>query len=126
MRDVLTIASIDPSKKIKPVTSENVLSTSYVTYTMFRRQEKNKVLDKISMELDELHFKNFKPQRVIMSASVFELFLMENYSETGIIQMDTIFGIPFDVDGSPDAKDFKILCEPMVELLHRYKNEAIF
>ena len=121
MRNVLTIASVDPSEEIQPVTPENVLSTSYVTYTMFRRQEKNKILDRITMELDELYSKNFKPKRVIMSASVFEIFLMENYSVTGSIQMETIFGIPFDVDGSPDAKDFKILCEPMVELLHRYK-----
>lgn len=121
MRNVLTIASVDPSGEIKPVTPENMLSTSYVTYTMFRRQEKNKILDRITMELDELYSKNFKPERVIMSASVFEIFLMENYSVTGSIQMETIFGIPFDVDGSPDAKDFKILCEPMVELLHRYK-----
>ena len=121
MRNVLTIASVDPSGEIKPVTPESMLSTSYVTYTMFRRQEKNKILDRITMELDELYSKNFKPKRVIMSASVFEIFLMENYSVTGSIQMETIFGIPFDVDGSPDAKDFKILCEPMVELLHRYK-----
>ena len=126
MRDVLTIASINPSEEVKPVASENVLSTPYVTYTMFRRQEKNKVLDRISMELDELYLKNFKPKRVIMSASVFELFVMENYSETGFIQMETIFGIPFDVDGAPDAKEFKILCDPMVEFLHRYKNEIIF
>ena len=121
MRNVLTIASVDPSGEIKPVTPENMLSTSYVTHTMFRRQEKNKILDRIAMELDELYSKNFKPKRVIMSASVFEIFLMENYSVTGSIQMETIFGIPFAVDGSPDAKDFKILCEPMVALLHRYK-----
>lgn len=110
----LKVATIRPltewDKELKP------LSLHAYVYEMYRRQEKEKFIDKVLCNINEIEAKGFKPKYILLGKKAAETVIMKVYSITGGINMETLFGLDVIVDGSDDSYSYKVICDNQTEL----------